>query len=132
MTGFAKNDACVVKYTVGEIASTDTMAHTTIGCCCHMGGQSRLTARIDTVVIIMTVSAWLYRGINTVVEYTTETESRGAMAGTTIDGHDRMAYLWPRRISAIVTASAVICDATVIRIGIFKTGYRMTERAIII
>jgi len=132
MTGFAEDDTGVVEYTAGKIAASDTMTHTAIVCCCHMSGQGRLSARIDTIAVIMTISARLYSGINTVVEHAAKIEAGARMTDTTIDGHDRMTDYWSRRIGAIMTASTIVRDATVVRIGIFKTGYRVTESAIVI
>ena len=95
--------------------------------------EGRFTARIDTVVIIVTGRTRQHSRIDTMIEDTAETERGCTMADTTIDGaHVWVAHLWPGRICAIVTACAVIRDIAVIRIGIFKAVDSVTERTIVI
>lgn len=91
-----------------------------------------LAACIDTIAIVMAVSTRLHTGINAVIEYTTETETRDVMANTTINGHNRMSYRLSRRVSAIMTTGAIVRDGTVVDVGILKTVRRVTETAIVL
>lgn len=114
-------DTAMVKDTVCEIAATHTMAYSAILYRIHMIHCSRLTACIDTIVIIMAAGATLHTGIHkTVVEYTAEVKGGGLMADITIDSHDRVAGTGAYGIAAIVTTGAIVRDVTVIDEGRYK------------
>lgn len=80
------HDAGMIDECAGE--TIRVMAHSTIGAGCRVSGNGgRLAARINTVVVIMARSTRLYRWIDhPVVENTTETEGRDAVACIAIDG----------------------------------------------